>query len=525
NVISPLTGTARYIPDYYGIPHFGPDPERVFIHEPAEGLVSMRWDGSDRKIHLRARAWDWSAGEDHGATEMMVSPDGTRAVVLVNQNLWLVDLPGVGSEPVTISFPATSEAPLPTRRLSRHGADFPGWSPDGGEVHWALGASLFRWDLQRALQVARDSAQAVSRGEEPRGTGYTPMRVQVALSVPAAKPVGVVAYEGGRLVTMEGDRVIENGTIVVEGDRIAAVGPSSEVSVPADARIVDVAGTTIVPGWVDIHAHMWTPWGVHRQQPWEYRVNLAYGVTTTRDPQTMTPEVFGYADRVAAGQILGPRIFATGRGIHGSEEIGSLEEARNVVRRYSEFWRSGTIKQYQVGDRKVRQWIVMAAHEQGVSPTVEGGSDLKMNLTLMLDGYAGLEHSLPIWPLHRDVHELIRQSGIVYTPTLIVSYGGPSMHSYRIERERIEQNEKLARFMPRAEVLQEGLRRGQWVREDQWGFPHVAEEAARIAEAGGLVGMGSHGNLQGLGAQWEIWSFASGGMTPMAILRASTING
>ncbi|NNM32491.1 MAG: amidohydrolase family protein, partial [Gemmatimonadetes bacterium] len=308
-------------------------------------------------------------------------------------------------------------------------------------------------------------------------------------------------------------------------ERILAAGPSADIDVPSGAQVLDATGTTIVPGWIDIHAHMWAPWGVQRQQPWEYSVNLAYGVTTTRDPQTMTPDVFSYADRVAMGDALGPRVFATGRGINGSEEIGSLEHARDVVGRYSEFWKSGTIKQYQVGDRKVRQWIVMAAHEQGLSPTVEGGQDFKMNLTLMLDGYAGVEHSLPIWPLYRDVQELVRQSGITYTPTLIVAYGGPPMFDYYLERERIEQNDKLGRFMPRAEVLQEGLRRNRWVRDDQWAFPHIAREAARLMEAGGRVGMGSHGNLQGLGAQWELWSYGLGDMKPLEIIRAATLYG
>ncbi|NNF28520.1 MAG: amidohydrolase family protein [Gemmatimonadetes bacterium] len=148
-----------------------------------------------------------------------------------------------------------------------------------------------------------------------------------------------------------------------------------------------------------------------------------------------------------------------------------------------------------------------------------------MNLTLMLDGYAGVEHSLPIWPLYRDVQELVRQSGITYTPTLIVAYGGPPMFDYYLERERIEQNEKLGRFMPRAEVLQEGLRRNRWVRDDQWAFPHIAREAARLMEAGGRVGMGSHGNLQGLGAQWELWSYGLGDMKPLEIIRAATLYG
>ncbi len=524
-VISPLSGeTTRYIADYYGVPHFGPDPNRIFIHEPQSGLISMAWDGTDRRVHLQVQAWDWPAGANHGATEMMMSPEGDRALVLVTQNVWLVDLPPSGGEPPVISFPVGGGSPLPARRLSSSGADFPGWTDEGGTAHWALGPSVFTYDIERGDAAVRDSVLAEARGADAPND-YVAERMDVALSVPAAKPTGVVAYRGARIVTMEGDEVIEDGTIVVDGESIVAVGRTESVSIPAGAQMVDVAGTTIVPGWVDIHAHMWAPWGVQRQQPWEYEVNLAYGVTTTRDPQTMTPDVFSYADRVAAGDVLGPRVFATGRGIHGSEEIRSLDQARDVVRRYSEFWKSGTIKQYQVGDRKVRQWIAIAAHEQGVSPTVEGGSDMKMNLTLMLDGYAGLEHSLPIWPMYGDVHELVRQSGIVYTPTLIVSYGGPSMHAYRLEREEIENNEKLGRFMPRAEVLQEGLRRNQWVREDQWGFPNVAREAGRIARAGGLVGMGSHGNMQGLGAQWEIWSFALGGMEPMEIIRAATING
>ncbi|NNF27689.1 MAG: amidohydrolase, partial [Gemmatimonadetes bacterium] len=524
-VISPLKEAARYVADYYGVPHFGPDPERVFLHEPSTGLISMRWDGTDRRTHLKVEAWDWPAGSGHGASEMVLSPDGTRALVLVNQNLWLVDLPPSGGEPPTLVLPAQGETPVPVRKLSRYGADFPGWVSGGEAAYWALGPSVFQYDMEAGDRAWADSVLASAGGTEADVRRYAPLRTDVALSFPAAKRSGTVAFTGARLITMVGDQIIENGTIVVDGERILAAGPSADIDVPSGAQVLDATGTTIVPGWIDIHAHMWAPWGVQRQQPWEYSVNLAYGVTTTRDPQTMTPDVFSYADRVAMGDALGPRVFATGRGINGSEEIGSLEHARDVVGRYSEFWKSGTIKQYQVGDRKVRQWIVMAAYEQGLSPTVEGGQDFKMNLTLMLDGYAGVEHSLPIWPLYRDVQELVRQSGITYTPTLIVAYGGPPMFDYYLERERIEQNDKLGRFMPRAEVLQEGLRRNRWVRDDQWAFPHIAREAARLMEAGGRVGMGSHGNLQGLGAQWELWSYGLGDMKPLEIIRAATLYG
>ena len=69
-----------------------------------------------------------------------------------------------------------------------------------------------------------------------------------------------------------------------------------------------------MPGLVDVHAHMWAPRGLHQTAVWQYYANLAYGVTTTRDPQTSTPDVFAYADMVDAGMMPGPRVFATGPG-------------------------------------------------------------------------------------------------------------------------------------------------------------------------------------------------------------------
>ena len=530
--IAPVALTNRYVAAYYGVPHFTRDTTRVWIHDLVDGLVSMRWDGSDRRSHLRVQGWDWPGGPDMEASEIIVSPAGDRAVALANQHLYLITLPLAGGEPPTVQIGSLASAPIPARRITPVGADFPGWSRDGRSVHYALGASYFAYDVARADSLWRDSVARAAATSRPPGTagtgaapGYEAARTDVRIRLPRNAPRGVVALRGARIVTMKGDEVIENGTIVVDGNRIAAIGPASSVAVPSGARVVDVTGNTIIPGYVDIHAHMWPPWGVYRQANWQYLVNLAHGVTTTRDPQTMTPDVVAYSDLVSAGRMLGPRIFSTARGIHGSEDIRSLEQARNVVRRYSEFWKTGTIKQYMVGDRRTRQWIAMAAHEQRLTPTVEAASDFKMNLSLMLDGYAGLEHAFSIWPLYRDVQRLVAESGITYTPTLIVSYGGPSLFSYSIQRERIEENEKLRRFLPQAELDALGLRGDRWVREDQWGFRGVAREAARIAAAGGRVGLGSHGNMQGLGVHWELRAFAEGGMPAHQVLRTATIVG
>ncbi len=95
------------------------------------------------------------------------------------------------------------------------------------------------------------------------------------------------------------------------------------------------------------------------------------------------------------------------------------------MKRYSEFYLTETIKQYMAGDRRQRQWIAMAAKEQHITPTLEGGLDFKKNMTEAMDGYAGIEHTLPIAPMYKDAIELFAKSGTTWTPTLLVQYGGP----------------------------------------------------------------------------------------------------
>jgi hypothetical protein len=177
------------------------------------------------------------------------------------------------------------------------------------------------------------------------------------------------------------------------------------------------------------------------------------------------------------------------------------------------------------GDRRQRQWIAMAAKEQRITPTLEGGLDFKKNLTEAMDGYAGLEHSLPIVPLYKDALQLLAQSGTTYTPTLLVQYGGPWAENWWYENYDILADPKLTRFTPYSELERRGLRRPQWFRESEYSFKLFAEAARKLVEAGGKVGLGSHGQLQGLGAHWELWTIASGGMKPHDVLRVGTIFG
>jgi imidazolonepropionase-like amidohydrolase len=309
------------------------------------------------------------------------------------------------------------------------------------------------------------------------------------------------------------------------------------VSIPNGAETIDVTGKTIVPGFVDTHAHIQSSWGVHKQQPWAYLANLAYGVTTTRDPQTSSTDVLSYQDMVDADMILGPRIYSTGPGVfggyQGGGQIRDQEHARSIMKRYSEYYDTKTIKMYMAGNRQQRQWIITAAREQNIKPTTEAGLDLKYDLTMMIDGYPGQEHNLPIAPLYRDVVELTAQSQIVYTPTLIVAFGGPMGENYFYTRENPHDDLKLRHFTPHAELDRKTRRRGQgpgpgpggWFMEEEHVFFLHARNLKDVVEAGGRVGIGSHGQLQGLGYHWEIWMVQSGGMSEHDVLRAATIFG
>jgi imidazolonepropionase-like amidohydrolase len=253
--------------------------------------------------------------------------------------------------------------------------------------------------------------------------------------------------------------------------------------------------------------------------------NLAYGVTTTRDPQTSTPDVFAYADMVDAGMIPGPRILTTGPGIFGTSGIDSQDEATRFVRRYKEAYHTNTIKQYVAGDRTVRQWIIAAAKQYGITATIEGSLDLKLNLTQMADGYAGQEHALPIMPLYKDVVEFVVRTKTFYTPTILVAYGAPWSENFYFETENTAQDAKLHRFIPE-ELLDTMLRRRpQWFLPEEYGHVRIGQQVAAIVHAGGRASLGSHGQMQGLGAHWETWNLGSGGLSPLETLRVVTLFG
>ena len=247
---------------------------------------------------------------------------------------------------------------------------------------------------------------------------------------PRSRPRGTIVLKGAKIITMRADEIIPEGEIVVTDNRIVSVGPSGSAKAPESAHVIDASKMTIMPGFVDTHAHWNVLHSVLDLQTWSFFANLAYGVTTGRDPQTGTNDMFAYQDLVDIGELVGPRAFSTGPGVFSNTDFQSAEEVEGVVARYKKYYRTNTLKSYMIGNRRQRQWMIDACQKNGVMPTTEGGLDLKLNLTHALDGFSGNEHALPVVPLFGDVVKLFASTGISYTPTLLVAYGGPWAETY-----------------------------------------------------------------------------------------------
>ena len=541
-----LTG----ITTFGGIPtkNGRPDPEKMKCI-----LVENEEADKEREMSLPSPA-SW----------ITISPDGDKALAQVNNDIFMITVPQTGKL-ANISVADAANAEFPSRKLTEIGGEFPYWENDGKNVHWSLGSTHFTYDIDKA-QNFEDSVIDAKKAEAKRiEDSLTRINADTVLKKKAdadkkildsikakdttakkeekkpevkfkatendvkvffkkATPQGTVLLRGARLISMKGDEVIENGDVLVENNRIKAVG--KRLSVPAGAKVMDMSGKTIIPGFVDPHAHMWPNWGIHKNQIWIYAANLAYGVTTTRDPQTATTDVLTYSDMVDAGMMFGPRIYSTGPGVgFWFYNIKDSTHAENVLMQYSKYYHTKYIKMYLTGNRKQRQWIIGAAKNQQIMPTTEGGLDFKLNMTQMLDGYPGHEHALPIYPLYNDVFTAVAKSKMMVTPTLLVSYGGPFAELYYWQTENPYNDSKVQNFFAYEELAAKTRRPGLWFMPEEHIFKKHAKNMKQLVEAGGLAGIGSHGEFQGLGYHWELWSMQSGGMRNLDALKVATILG
>jgi hypothetical protein len=192
------------------------------------------------------------------------------------------------------------------------------------------------------------------------------------------------------------------------------------------------------------------------------------------------------------------------------------------MRRYRDDYRLRNIKEYRSGNRRVREWVAEACREFGMQPTTEGALAMKLDLSQIIDGFAGNEHALVASPLQADVLGLLTAMRTSYTTTLQITNGGPPGEDWSIVADDPFEDPKVQRFWPPVAIDQVLLRR-RWRRLAEYRFPAIAGDAAALQRLGGLVGIGSHGETPGIGFHMEMEEHQLGGMTPAEALHAATI--
>jgi Tol biopolymer transport system component len=484
-------------------PKFGPDG-RIFYLESGPGggggggqggaaqLKSVRPDGFDVRTHMTLEASD----------EAAPSPNGEWLAYSRGDNMFIAPLPwpGMAGEPIRL---AVNQPVVVSRRLSLEGGNFPNWR-GANVVEFGSANRFFRHNV------------------DSRSTDT----VRISLQVPRARASGSVALTGARIVTMDGDRVIASGDIVVQDGRITAVGASGSVAIPAGARRVDVSGKTIIPGLVDTHKHTAREArDILSQQSWEMASNLAHGITTALEPSGTPEAIFTMAEVVEAGLQLGPRMYSTGPSISSGTatrrgNIETFEDARHEVNRLKSYG-AVAIKEYQQRRRDQRQKTVEASREAGMMVTCEGDADHLEYLAIAMDGHTGCEHPILTLPLYRDVTQFLGKAEFFYSPTLNVGGAGPWGEDFFYQESDLWKNAKLQRFIPWRWLYPHTQRRT--LRPvTSYPFPITAQGVADIVAAGGYGAIGAHGQLQGIDSHFELWQMASA-MTPIQALRTATI--
>lgn len=506
----------KKISDNGEFPLFNVDDTRIFVQTGGylmgrltKTLKSFDLSGNDQRTHISSKH----------ANRLVPSPDNKWIAFTHLHKAYLAPLVMTGQ---TVTLDNNTKS-VPVSQITKDAGVNLHWSNDSKKIHWTLGDEYFTNKVSERFTFMEDATDSIP--------SITEQGTKIGLQVKTDIPGGSIAFTNARIITMKGQEVIENGSIVVEGNKIVAIGSAADVSVPASAMVYDLEGKTIMPGIVDAHAHIGAfRYGLTPKKHWPAYTNLAFGVTTAHDPSAMSETVFGMAELIKSGEMVGPRIYSTGIILYGAEgdfkaEINNLDDARSALRRTKAFGAT-SVKSYNQPRREQRQQIMQAARELDMNVVPEGGSTFFHNMNMIMDGHTGIEHNIPVAPVYKDVKTLWGNSETGYTPTLIVNYGGINGEYYWYEKTNVWENSKLLRFTPRHIVDSRSRHRTMLPEEEYQNGPVLVSKTAKeLSDIGVKVNLGAHGQLQGLGAHWELWLLHQGGMTNMEALQAATING
>lgn len=446
-------------------------------------------------------------------TEFKLSPDGKYLAFADRFKVFVTPFTERGSA-IDISG---NDKQFPVKQLSVRAGEYLSWSSNSRNLYWSLGPELYHTSIEGLFDFSDKTDFAVKNG------------VNLGFNVPADIPQGVIAFVGGQVITMNGDEVIQDGVVIVENNKIKAVGKRGDVTVPSNAKVMDISGKTIMPGLFDAHAH--GSQGSNQlipQQNWQNYVALAFGVTASHDPSNDSREIFTASEMQKAGIIAGPRLFSTGTILYGAEGAGytshidSLDDAKFHLERLKKVG-AFSVKSYNQPRRNQRQQVIQAARELDMMVVPEGGSLMQHNLSMVVDGHTTVEHSLPAAAIYDDIKQLWQASKTAYTPTLIVAYGGIWGENYWYDKTEVWKHPKLQHLVPRDQLAARSMRRPK-APDNHYNHFSIAKVAKELSDLGVVTNIGAHGQRDGLGVHWEIWMFAQGGMSPLEALKTATIN-
>ncbi len=535
--LSIADGQPHYVGPPNRHPQFSPDGRRIYyVAKNSDAyfglnsgniLESVTIDGLDRRRHV-------VSGE---LGELRISPDLKWLAYKKDLQYYLIPYRETGA---TLVMTRAAE-PMPVTPLTDSGGFELSWSADSRRLGWVLGNSLMTTSAGGAGLARAGAIQTMT----------------FDLEIPADKPQGTLAFTNGRIVTMRGetrdgrdgnsnsngDGVIERGTVVVQGNRLLAVGPADRVDIPKTAKVIDISGKTVLPGLVDMHGHLDVSeddFLMPQKHPNHYAA-LAFGTTTNFDPTGTALQSFANGEMNLAGITVGPRLVSTGEIIQGRDVLGAhhpiddLEDARRIIAG-KKARGAIVVKSYMQPRRSQRQQLIKAAREAQVMVTPEGERHYYTNLSMILDGHISIEHNFSLGNYYDDLVQLMARGATSVTPTMIVS-GNAENYFYQTTRPWDDPKiktyvQKTASFYspigsaPDAPPYARGMVSLHQAEEMlDCGFRAVARALKKLDDAGVVVNTGAHGQIHGLGMHWEMWALAEGGMSPGHVLRAATLNG
>jgi Tol biopolymer transport system component/imidazolonepropionase-like amidohydrolase len=516
---------------------FGDRDGQIQIADVKSGAISR---AHDRLLEAGRASW---------------SPDG-RALVVSSLKVYSTRFREGTNQVLRISLEGQPDRwfdPMPHKSVGMREDYGPVWSPDGTQMAAIIDGLLTVWPVARDGQPA-GSPRPISTelagsptwtGDSRRvlyqhGDRFKLVDVSSARVVEVVEPrltwtpavtSGTKTIHAGRMWDGRADTLRSNVDIVIDGHRIKSVEPHRDAL--HAGTVVDASNETVIPGLVEIHTHLNKDYGEALG-----RMFLAWGITTVRNPATSAYETNEYREAFESGARIGPRLFTTGEPFDGTRIYypggTSLDDGSPLpllLQRAKDF-DFDFVKTYVRLPDLMQKRIIEEAHRMGMPvtshelyPAVAYGADGVEHIRgTSRRGYSpkisGLSRS------YRDVIDLLIASRMTLTPTIGIQ-GGFRLQTLRdpswIDDPRIqklyppavwERYRELQRTPAPADVIEEAAR---LVTPQERTVYQIVKGGGRV-----VAGTDSPINPYGLALLMELENYASGGLTPVEVLRTAT---